>query len=54
MEKEMKKRAAEIVLGCFLLLAVYLLSQEGARLVFQSMEARTTVVVDAGHGGKDP
>ena len=54
MEKEMKKRAAEIVLGCFLLLGVYLLSQEGARLVFQSMEARTTVIVDAGHGGKDP
>ncbi|MGI6007554.1 MAG: N-acetylmuramoyl-L-alanine amidase [Ruminococcus sp.] len=54
MEREMKKKAAEIVLGCLLLFGVYLLSQEGARLVSQTMSGRQTVVVDPGHGGRDP
>lgn len=54
MEKEVKKRAAEIVLGCLMLFGVYLLSQEGARLVSQNMAEKQTVVIDAGHGGIDP
>ncbi|MGI6010756.1 MAG: N-acetylmuramoyl-L-alanine amidase [Ruminococcus sp.] len=54
MEKEVKKKAAEIVLGCLLLFGVYLLSQEGARLVSQTAVEEQTVVVDAGHGGRDP
>ena len=54
MEKESTKRAFEIVLGCLLLISVYLLSWEGARLVAVEMEGRKTVVIDSGHGGDDP
>ena len=43
-----------MVLGCLLLIGVYVLSREGARLVALEMESRKTVVIDAGHGGEDP
>lgn len=54
MERKKWRPVVDIVLGCLLLVGVYYLSREGARLVTQELEGRKTVVVDAGHGGEDP
>ncbi len=51
------KRYLELAMAILLLLCVFFLSRQGARLVLQQkQEAREgfVVVIDPGHGGKDP
>ncbi|MCH1978231.1 N-acetylmuramoyl-L-alanine amidase [Lawsonibacter sp. OA9] len=54
MDRKKWKPVVDIMLGCLLLVGVYYLSREGARLVTQELQGRQTVVIDAGHGGDDP
>lgn len=54
MEKESQKKMMEIMLGCLLLVSIYFLSREAARLVTVEMGSRKTIIIDAGHGGEDP
>lgn len=51
----MKKKILELGMAMLLLLGVFWLAREGARLTAnQSEDRKYTVVVDPGHGGSDP
>lgn len=49
-----KKRIFELAMAVILVSGVFFLSREGARLVSNQTQARKTVVIDAGHGARDP
>lgn len=49
----MKKHLAELVMACLLLICFLFLSKEAA-MVSKEMNGQATIVVDAGHGGRDP
>lgn len=50
----MKKRYMELLMAVLMLVSVFFLSREGARLVSQQRDQKIHVVLDAGHGGDDP
>lgn len=49
-----RKRSLEIFMALVLLIAVYMLSQQGANLVSKQMAKNHLVILDPGHGGDDP
>lgn len=50
----MKKRTVEMMMLVLLLVGVYLLSREAARVTMLETGKPRVVVIDAGHGGADP
>lgn len=50
----MNKRWMELAMAVLLIVGIFGLSREGARLVSQQKKGEVTVVLDAGHGGADP
>lgn len=52
--KELKKRLLELGMTCLLLAGIFCLSREGARVTAGLSGSEPVVVVDAGHGGRDP
>ncbi len=52
--KELKKRLLELGMTCLLLAGIFCLSREGARVTAGLSGLEPVVVVDAGHGGRDP
>lgn len=50
----LKKRHLEVMMAVLFLAAAYCLSREGAKLVEELNGERKVVIVDPGHGGKDP
>lgn len=50
----MKKRWMELAMAVLLIVGIFGLSREGAKLVSQQKKGEVTVVLDAGHGGTDP
>lgn len=50
----MKKRILEIVMACMLLACFYVLSREAAAVSAGMGEGNGVILVDAGHGGRDP
>lgn len=50
-----KKRLLELGMTCLLLMGIFWLSREGARMTAKEVDfSKYRVVVDAGHGGMDP
>lgn len=52
--KDLKKRLLELAMACLLLAGVFCLSREGARMAGKIFSSEPVVVIDAGHGGRDP
>lgn len=52
--KDLKKRLLELSMACLLLAGVFCLSREGARMAGKISSSEPVVVIDAGHGGRDP
>lgn len=50
----MKKRWMELAMAVLLIVGIFGLSREGAKLVSQQKKGEVTVALDAGHGGADP
>lgn len=48
-----RKYLAELIMACLLLMCFLFLSKEAA-MVSKEMNGQTTIVVDPGHGGRDP
>lgn len=49
-----KKKIWEMTMACLLLLSVFWLAREGAKMVSSQKKSIPVVVVDPGHGGSDP
>lgn len=52
--KDLKKKLLELGMACLLLAGVFCLSREGARMAGKIFPEGPVVVIDAGHGGRDP